>query len=110
MVGAYNGRMERKAKLIVAGASVLAIAAGGVGVATAGDGDDSEPAITGHELDRASRAALAHTGGGRVTDTEKGDEDSLYEVEVTKPDGTEVDVQLDRDFDVVGSEADGKDE
>ncbi|CAN5534922.1 hypothetical protein BH24ACT4_BH24ACT4_17360 [soil metagenome] len=42
-------------------------------------------------------------GGGRVTDTEVGDEDSYYEVEVTADDGTQVDVQLDRDFNVVSS-------
>jgi hypothetical protein len=39
--------------------------------------------------------------------TEVGDEESYYEVEVTLDDGTQVDVQLDADFQVVGSEADG---
>ena len=38
--------------------------------------------------------------------TEVGDEESYYEVEVTLDDGTQVDVQLDRDFQVVGSSAD----
>ena len=64
-------------------------------------------------LDRASAAALDHTGGGRVTETEAGDEESYYEVEVTRADGSQVDVQLDRDFRVVGSEGDddrGEDE
>ena len=51
-------------------------------------------------------AALAHTGGGRVTETEVGDEESYYEVEVTLADGSQVDVQLDREFNVVGSESD----
>ena len=46
------------------------------------------------------------TGGGRVTGTEVGDEESLYEVEVTLDDGSQVDVQLDEQFRVVGSEAD----
>ena len=35
-----------------------------------------------------------------------GDEDSYYEVEVTLDDATEVDVQLDKDFQVVDSKAD----
>ena len=63
-------------------------------------------------MDRASAAALEHTGGGEVTETEVGDEESYYEVEVTLDDGSETDVQLDRDFNVVGSEADkgGEDE
>ncbi len=57
-------------------------------------------------LDRASAAALAHTGGGRVTGTEVGDEESYYEVEVTRADGSQVDVQLDKGFNVVGAEGD----
>ena len=52
-------------------------------------------------------AALAETGGGRITDTEVGDEDSYYEVEVTLDDGSQVDVQLDEGFNVVGGETDG---
>ncbi len=62
--------------------------------------------IVGDELERASRAALAHTGEGRVSETEVGDEDSYYEVEVTLDDGSQVDVQLDRDFSVVETMAD----
>jgi uncharacterized membrane protein YkoI len=73
-------------------------------------GDDSEPPITGSALEKASAAALAHTGGGRVTGTEVGDEESYYEVEVTRTDGSQVDVQLDRDFKVVGSEVDSENE
>ncbi len=41
---------------------------------------------------------------GEVTDTEVGDEESCYEVEVNLDDGRQVDVQLDEDFAVVGSE------
>ena len=58
--------------------------------------------ITGEALAKASQAALAFTGGGTVTGTEVGDEESLYEVEVTLADGSQVDVQLDEDFEVVG--------
>ena len=61
---------------------------------------------SGSALDKASAAALQHTGGGQVTDTEVGDEESYYEVEVTLDDGSQVDVQLDRSFQVVGDEAD----
>ena len=88
-------------------AAVAALVAVGIGGTTAAiAGGDSEQPITGDALTRASAAALAHTGGGRVTDTEVGDEDSYYEVEVTRPDGRQVDVQLDRNFAVVGSSAD----
>jgi uncharacterized membrane protein YkoI len=44
-----------------------------------------------------------------VTETEVGDEDAYYEVEVTLPDGREVDVHLDRSFAVVTSTADADD-
>ena len=67
---------------------------------------DRETPIVGTELDRATAAALAHTGGGRVTGTEVGDEDSFYEVEVTLDDATLVDVQLDKNFGIVDSIAD----
>ncbi len=45
-----------------------------------------------------------------MTETEVDDEESKYEVEVTLEDGSEIDVQLDADFAVVGSEIDGIDE
>lgn len=103
--------MRKRTKIVVAAVAAVAVTAGGVGVATAGGGgDDSEPPITGSALDRASEAALEHTGGGRVTDTEVGDEESLYEVEVTREDGSQVDVQLDGGFNVVGDEADDESE
>jgi uncharacterized membrane protein YkoI len=65
-----------------------------------------QPISGGSDLDQASAAALEHTGGGQVTDTEVGDEESYYEVEVTRDDGSQVDVQLDRGFQVVGDEVD----
>src|SRR5262245_3433710 len=99
--------MRRRTIVIVAGAGIVAAAAVGTGVAVAAGGDDNEAPITGADYDRASAAALEATGGGRVTETEVGDEESYYEVEVTLDDGTQVDVQLDENFKVVGSESDG---
>lgn len=99
--------MRSKTKLVVAGALAVATIGIGGGIAVAANaGDDNEAPITGDALGRASEAALAYTGGGRVTETESGDEDSYYEVEVTLDDGSQVDVQLDRAFTVVGSSAD----
>jgi len=100
--------MDRKKRLIVAAGVVATSALLGAGAvihAVGGsddpDGKETETPITGEALQRASAAALAVTGEGEVTDTEVGDEESYYEVEVTLPDGTEVDVQLDRAFHVV---------
>ena len=104
-------RLRNRKTAIVAGL-VLAAAAigGGAAIAAGGDDDASDAPITGAALARAKAAALAHTGGGKVTETEVGDEESLYEVEVTLPDGSHVDVQLDERFQVVGSEGDGDDD
>jgi uncharacterized membrane protein YkoI len=104
--------MKSRNRIIIIGATALALAAaGGTAIAVAtSDDDDREKPIPANALQRASDAALAVTGGGKVTETEVGDEESLYEVEVTKPDGTQIDVQLDRAFKVVGQESDGKGE
>lgn len=101
--------MDKRRKIAAMGATALLVAAIGTGVAVAGSSDDdsTETAITGDELRQASDAALQHTGEGRVTGSEVGDEESYYEVEVTLNDGSQVDVQLDRDFNVVGSESEG---
>ena len=99
--------------VLIATVVVAGLATGGAAIAGAGSGGDDggevDRAIGGSALDKASAAALDHTGGGRVTGTEVGDEESYYEVEVTRS-GSQTDVQLDRDFNVVGQEADGANE
>ena len=102
--------MQRRTRIILGAAALAAVAALGTGAAAAtaviGDDDATERPIGGEARARAEAAALAATGGGRVTDTEEGDEESLYEVEVTRADGSQVDVQLDAGFAVVGTEGD----
>jgi uncharacterized membrane protein YkoI len=99
--------MTRKLKTTLIAAAVAALAGAGAGIAVAtGDDDATDKPIRADALDRAGAAALEHTGGGRVTETEVGDEESYYEVEVTRADGSQVDVQLDRGFKVVGAEGD----
>jgi hypothetical protein len=98
--------MQRTTRWIVGGALAVAVIGGGTGMAVANGGDDRESPITGPALTSASAAALRHTGGGRVTGTETGDEEGYYEVEVTRADGSQVDVHLDRDFHVLGTKAD----
>ncbi|HET7735459.1 MAG TPA: hypothetical protein VFK52_05765 [Nocardioidaceae bacterium] len=103
--------MRKRNKVALVGVAVVVSAGVGTGFAVASSDDDaSERPITGTALQRASEAALAHTNGGRVTSTEVDDEESLYEVEVTLPDGSQVDVQLDEDFQVVGSQDDVEDD
>ncbi len=92
--------MQRRTIILAGVAGFAAVAIAGTAVASQ-FGDDDEQPITGDALERASEAALAQTGGGTVTETEVGDEDSYYEVEVTLDSGAQVDVQLDEDFNVV---------
>ena len=98
--------MANRAKIMLVGGIVAVAAVAGTSAAIASS-DDAEQPITGDALVRASEVALDYTGGGAVTETEVGDEDSYYEVEVTMDDGRQIDVQLDEQFNVVGEEVDG---
>jgi hypothetical protein len=100
--------MKRTIKIAFALGAVAAVALIPLG-ATA-SGADSDTPINGPALEQATEAALDHLGDGVVTETEVGDEESFYEVEVTMPDGAQIDVQLDEQFNVVSTEADGTDE
>ncbi|QAY68856.1 PepSY domain-containing protein [Xylanimonas protaetiae] len=62
-----------------------------------------EPAPSGDvTLDEAKRIAVAHVGGGRVTWHEReNDHGARWEIEVTRPDGSEVDVYVAADGRVV---------
>ena len=99
--------MKNKTKIALAAGAVAAVAAIPIAGVASGDDDASDQPITGDALEQASQAALEHLGGGTVSETEVGDEESYYEVEVTLDDGSQVDVQLDEQFQVVGTEAEG---
>jgi hypothetical protein len=98
--------MERRTRWIVGGALTVAVVGGGAGIAVAnGVGGEDEP-LTGSALERANAAALQHTGGGTVIETEAGDDDAAYGVEVMLADGRVVEVALDERFNVVSQHAD----
>ncbi len=96
--------MNRK-KLAATAAAAAILALGGVSGIAYATGDSSEQA-TGPGIEKAKSAALDHTNGGRVSGTEIGDEEGYYEIEVTRDDGSQVDVHLDRDLNVLGTLAD----
>jgi hypothetical protein len=96
--------MDRRTKWIAGGMFAVAIIGGGAGLAVATNGDDRP--LTGSALDRAAAAALEHTGGGTVIETEIGDDGAAYGVEIRLADGTVVEVNLDADFEVIGQETD----
>jgi hypothetical protein len=100
--------MTRRNKLLITGAAVLALAAGGVGIAQAVGGDSDEQR-SGPAAEKAKAAALAAVGGGSVTGVERADADGPsggFEVEVKRADGSQVEVQIDRGFHVAGKAAD----
>ena len=99
--------MTRRTKIFIGAAVaavVIGIGAGGAASAADTGGDDSaDVPLTGTDLQRASDAALAETGGGEVVDSEVESEENGYEVEVNLDDGRQIEVQLDESFAVVSS-------
>ncbi len=99
--------MTKRTKVTVGtAAAAVVIGAGALsGIAAANGGDDDQP-LTGATRDKAVAAAQQHAGGGTVTETEVGDDGAAYEVELRMPDGSQIEVNLNEDFSVVGSEPD----
>ena len=97
-------------KYAIVGGSVLALAAGGTGAAIAiAGGDDGEGHASGPQADQATAAALKLTGGGTANAVERDSENgATWEVEVTKPDGSTVDVRLDQNYQKVVIEGDSE--
>ena len=91
--------------ILAALVAVGVIAAGAIALASG----DSDVNVTGTQADRAVKAALDATGGGTANSVELDSEDGAkWEVEVTKLDGTTVDVRLDSGFNVVVIEEDSE--
>ena len=107
--------MSKIRKVLITLAALAALALGGAALAGAssnGDenekGDASKP-IAGDSYAGAEKAALAATHGSKVNQTElDGENGATYEVEVAKTDGSQVDVRLDDNFEVVVIEPDGE--
>ena len=99
----YANAINLRTLVIAAVLAMLVLLGAGVAYATA---DDSSSQPRGSNIDKAKSIALDQTNGGNVTGTEVGDEEGYYEVEVIKDDGSQVDVHLDRDFNVLSTPAD----
>jgi uncharacterized membrane protein YkoI len=96
--------MDRKVRWIGGGALAVALIGGGTGVAIATGGEDRP--LTGSALEKATAAALQHTGGGTVIETEAGEDGAAYGVEIRLDDGRVVEIDLDVNFQVIGQESD----
>jgi uncharacterized membrane protein YkoI len=77
-----------------------------VSIAVAAGIGGQQKLTTDSAMDRAGAAALAATGGGRVTESEVSDDKQGYEIEVTLDNGNKVEVRLDAKFKVISQEAD----
>jgi hypothetical protein len=96
--------MDRKVRWIGGGALAVALVGGGTGVAIATGGEDRP--LTCSALEKATAAALQHTGGGTVIETEAGEDGAAYGVEIRLDDGRVVEIDLDANFQVIGKESD----
>jgi hypothetical protein len=96
--------MRTKMWMLAALVAGLLVVGAGVAYAT-GSGEDSSGQAGGANIEKAKTVALDHVNG-RVTGSEVGDEEGYYEVEITKDDGSQVDVHLDKNFNVIDTPAD----
>lgn len=105
--------MNKKSIALAASAAVLsaAVVTGGVAVATGGEpGEQHSEDFTPAQAEDATKAALEATGGGTANSVERDSENgATWEVEVTRNDGSTVDVRLDADYGVVVIEGDHED-
>ena len=92
-------------------ALTAALVGGGIAVAGGAEiGEQGSHDYTQAQADAATSAALEATGGGTANAVERDSEDgATWEVEVTKTDGTTVDVRLDESYAVVVIEGDTED-
>ena len=101
-----TARLRSKRVILPTIAAVAALGIGGVAWASTASAD-----LQGSERDRVGTAATEAVGGGKVVEAESGDDPGeAFEVEVRKSDGTEVDVTLDKDLNVVRQSADDRDD
>lgn len=111
--------MTRTTRILLAATVVAGVGLGTFGLAAAtaspatqdqvdddGTNEVDDAPLAGADAERAISAALEHTGGGEVLETEVGDDGAAFEVEIRLADGSEVEVNLDADFAVTGSEPD----
>jgi hypothetical protein len=83
--------------LVFGGAAAYAAAAGDAG----GDGRRAgETPLTGENAEKARAAALARVPGGTVLRVETDADGAAYEAHVRRPNGTEVTVKFDEQFNV----------
>ena len=120
--------MRHRRKMAVIATTVLGAGAGALGIAQAVSGavrqtatqspdvvgrvaqtvgDDPDQQVRGSDAERAGRAAVDAVGGGHVVAVEREDERGVaWEVELAQPDGSQVEVDLNQQFQRVAVDRD----
>ncbi len=103
--------MRNRIVLTAAGIGLAAaVVTAGAAVAGGATGEEGSGRYTPQQAQEATAAALDATGGGQANSVERDAENgATWEVEVTRPDGTTVDVRLDETYGLVVVEADHED-
>jgi len=102
-------KSNRTRNILIGGAAVLAVVAGGGAYAIADGSKDKEKTLTSAQTAQAEKAARAEVNGQVLYVEYEEDHGGGYEVEMQKKDGSEVEVYLDKSFKVAGVEADHDD-
>jgi hypothetical protein len=103
--------MNRRMVKILSGiAALFLLALAGAAIARGtGAFDDGDESATGPQAERARAAALSITRGGTANAVERDSEGGgTWEVEVTRKDGSTVDVRLDASFKLVAIDGDSE--
>lgn len=96
---------KNRKRTLIAGVVLIAAGAGGAAAVQAGSGDDA--VASGAQADRAAAAAVKIAGGGNASSVERDAEGRrVWEVEVTKPGGTTLEVDLDAKLRQMAAERD----
>ena len=100
--------MRKQIVITAAGIALAgAVVVGGAAIAGGATGEEGSDQYTPQQAADATAAALDITGGGTANSVERDGEDgATWEVEVTRPDGTTVDVRLDESYALVVVEDD----
>lgn len=82
-----------------------------LGSVAAASGGEHGGTVSGAPAAQARTAALATVPGGKAGEVQQESDqgNAAYGVQVTKPDGSQVDVQLDKSFHVLGTQPAGQD-
>jgi hypothetical protein len=95
----------KRTLLIAAIAALVLVGAVGAGIAKAVSGSDET--VSGPAATKAAAAAVKAAGGGKALEVELQDDGAgVYEVEVRREDGSQIEAHLDAQFQSVGTAAD----